>query len=151
MGHFSLKIPLDIHSYIFTNLSFKIKDLTTVMGVAHCSCRVNLKRKFFFQKKIWQCRKTLKDSSVSCEKETSYVKPKRRWFSTYVKEKSTCYICNEIRKSDDNPYNQWGLASCCEEASSETILKRIKEYLGSTNHRWYTTVTQSHDFGWRNT
>ena len=55
--------------------------------------------------------------------------------SSCVKKK--CFICNEFGSTDNNKYNEGGLARCEMKPSAEPLLDRSKEIKQLPEHRFY--------------
>lgn len=125
-----LKIPPDDKSYAFTRVYKKIKDLQFATGFAHHTCRIKFRTKCELFQKRYGVIEDVEESNESNDTEmVTSGSCNRRSIGSSVKSKRICFICNEKRMSDDeNPYNQGGLARCCEDMSSKRILKKMEKY-----------------------
>ena len=132
----NIVIPADDSAYLLTRLYDKLLTIPRNEAIKyHENCRIILRTKqnIYFQRlggindnENAQNYNEDDDGSLKCHL-------LRRSTSNFLQCKETCFICNQIRVSDKNPYNQGGLARCSGNDTAEKLLERKNTFLANSD------------------
>ena len=56
--------------------------------------------------------------------------------------KEPCFICQERRSVDNNPYNEGGIARCETDSAVEKLHTRTRLYIKDTKHKFYEAANR---------
>ena len=111
--------------------------------IVHSTCRTNFRTRVkTFQNSYGEkLADTVEQSELTSIDGCSPVKHATRFVVDNVKTlERKCFICNEIRTSDDNPYNEGGLQRCNRGDTGSKIMKRKDAFVSNKYSRHYSAA-----------
>ena len=158
-----VNVPISDNFYYFTRVSDKVKDTKDAFGRRHECCRIkfsSLLNKYLND--LGTIVSPLDDSDCSnkCDSQLNLSNSSEsatrvtRTSSTFIKSfEKICFVCIDVRESDDNFYNSGGLARCALNSASANIVRAKDVFLQDENHKFHTAAQrvnillsgQSHD------
>ena len=132
-----INIPPDVTEHNYTLVAAKLKGKTENENVVlHANCRST-----FLGSKIERFKNKYKIDDSSKAKAVKEPKLKcpahatRTNIGTVKSLEKECFVCNDKRNCDDNPYNEGGLVRVATKETAAKILERKDIFLGDPSHR----------------
>ena len=139
-----LQIPVDDKMHHFTKLYDKIVDQREPFGVVHANCRIifrNNKDRFItkYGEILDSENKPQHEEKIPEElgRNSYLLKPLLRSEHVGLNSKFLCFICNDQRQSDNNPYGEGGLARCSQKDAANKILDKTNYHMQNKNNKFY--------------
>lgn len=136
------------HKYFaFCYVHTRIIDVNEAFGRTHKNCSIIFGTKIeSFKKRYGETTSTERGNGDE-EKDTEgsgndfkYRKSQRET----KRKKKVCFICDEVRDSDINPYHQAGIGRCEQEQSRKKIQARTEFFLAKPTYRFHEAAKRLH-------
>ena len=128
----------------FTKLFDKIVDQREPLGVVHANCGIifrNNKDRFItkYGEILDSENKPQHEEKIPEElgRTSCLLKPLLRSEHVGLNSKFLCFICNDQRQSDNNPYGEGGLARCSQKDAANKILDKTNYHMQNKNNKFY--------------
>ena len=144
-----IPVPIDVKEYCYTQVLMKLGNEVVNDIPLHKTCRVSfrtrisrLKTKYAVNVDSGDCEDSARDSesciTESNEPSTARVEYSTRKHVANVKSlEKKCFICNETRDCDNNPYANGGLTRCSREDIADKLQARKDIFLQDRDCRHY--------------
>ena len=141
-----IALPSDHEFFLFTTVHDSLDGVEKAFGKAHEKCRITLSTKSSqYRKRFNDLHQDEKKAPVVKQIIDEDEKPKvsRSTRLSNPVPKGICFICNEERECDQQPYNTGGLTKLSEENDAfEKLSTRTSEFIKNSNHTYHRAASR---------
>ncbi len=126
----TLDIDLTDPRFFFRQAFYEIQDREEAFGIVHKNCRIDFTTKLALYKEKYKKLIDIEIADDPAKSDTASTTNAAEYTRTPRKPpQRACFICNEIRISDDRPYDEGGIGRCEQERSRVRMVERQDIYL----------------------
>ena len=136
---------LNDEKHTYTDVYSKITNSEIPFGIVHKTCRIIFGTKFKRDKDKYGLIPEDSELNVgksSANDNVNILDVLTRSKVTKRPSKRYCFICDEVRYVDNEPYNVGGLGRCSTENASLRLKERQKAFLENYNPRFYDAASR---------